>query len=128
MTQWDDTWRGEMVQGELLASPKFALLDSSSSSERRDLPLLVPLLLQALREALLEQFWHPSLALAGTPPHPPISSPSIFTSSQGSRTAPSLSALTSCYSSALDSLRIASDDFVKMSMLVSHLAPTLNDV
>ncbi|KAJ2917594.1 hypothetical protein MD484_g2758, partial [Candolleomyces efflorescens] len=35
----------------------------------------------------------------------------------GSRTPPSLQALTTCYTSALDSLRIVSDDFVKMSML-----------
>ena len=38
---------------------------------------------------------------------------------QGSRTTPTLGPLTSCYTSALDSLRIVSDDFVKMSMLVS---------
>ncbi|EAU88286.2 priB protein [Coprinopsis cinerea okayama7 len=35
----------------------------------------------------------------------------------GSRTPPSLQALTTCYTSALDSLRILSEDLVKMSML-----------
>ncbi|TEB36075.1 hypothetical protein FA13DRAFT_1683361 [Coprinellus micaceus] len=35
----------------------------------------------------------------------------------GSRTTPTLGPLTSCYTSALDSLQIVSDDFVKMSML-----------
>jgi hypothetical protein len=40
---------------------------------------------------------------------------------QTSRTSPSLQALTACFTSACDTLKIVSADFAKISMLVSYL-------
>lgn len=41
---------------------------------------------------------------------------------QASRTSPSLQALTACFTSACDTLKIVSADFAKISMLVSSLS------
>jgi hypothetical protein len=46
----------------------------------------------------------------------------ITRSRQSSRQSPSLQALTTCSTSALDSLRIVSQDFAKMSMLVCYIS------